>query len=62
MIRNPHLVKLYTALGGGFGGEETGRSYTRPRTKTTIFSIILKAAGGKRWRNNWVGWIAKWDY
>lgn len=48
MIRNPHLVKLYTALGGGFGGEETGRSYTRPRTKTTIFSIILKAAGGKR--------------
>lgn len=32
MIKNPHLVKLYIALGGK-AAEGTGRSHTRPETK-----------------------------
>lgn len=46
MIKNPHLVKLYIALGGSVVGEGTGRSHTRPETKMNNFLHYTKSSRG----------------
>lgn len=53
MIKNPHLVKPYIALGGGVGGREQAGHTLELKQKRIIFSIILKTAGGERVMKQW---------
>lgn len=53
MIKNPHLVKPYIALGGGVGRREQAGHILELKQQCIIFSIILKTAGGERVMKQW---------